>query len=143
LRKLLVLLSTAAVVACGPLVMLPGGKLSGGVKPVPADWSFSDSIDTVQLETRPRDPYSVNVWGTAAGADFYIGGSKKNRWIAHIAEDPNVRLKLGDDVYELRAELTDDPADLDAFLAAVKRKYDFEPEPDQRAEAVLLKLEAR
>ena len=55
----------------------------------------------------------------------------------------NVRLKLGDDLYELHATLTTDTSELDAFLAALKRKYDFEPEPDQREESTLFRLESR
>ena len=31
-----------------------GGELSGTVKPAPSDWSFTDSVETVQLETRRR-----------------------------------------------------------------------------------------
>ena len=56
----------------GPVVMLPGGKLSGTVQPPPADWAFSDDVDNIQLETRPDDPYSVNLWGVGVGATFYI-----------------------------------------------------------------------
>lgn len=133
-----------ACVGCGPLVMVPGGELSGSLKAIPADWSFSDAIETVQLETRPADPYSVNVWGVGLGSLFYVAaGDAESRWALHIAEDPNVRLKLGDDLYELHATHTTDASELDAFLAALKQKYDFEPEPDQRDEATLFRLEPR
>ena len=50
---------------------------------------------------------------------------------------------IGENLYDLPAVGTDDPAELDAFLAAAKRKYDFEPEPEQRAKAALFRLEAR
>ena len=45
----------------GPVVLLPGGKLNGETRPVPADWAFAGDYGTAQLETRPEDPYSVNV----------------------------------------------------------------------------------
>jgi len=79
----------------GPMVMIPGGQLSGTVQPVPSDWSFSDEFDDVQLETRPSDPYSVNIWGVADGARFYIvsGRGLESAWAKHIDEDPNVRLR--------------------------------------------------
>lgn len=130
--------------ACGPLVMIPGGELSGTPQPTPAEWSFTDEIETVQLETLPEDPYSVNVWGVAMGSGFYVAaGDPGSRWAQNIGADPRVRLKLGEDLYELQAVRTDDPAERDAFLAALKRKYDFEPEPEQRSQAALFRLEPR
>jgi hypothetical protein len=141
---ILAVLSLLAVSACGPIVMIPGGQLSGTPKPVPPNWSFSDSIDTVQLETRPDDPYSVNVWGVAAGPFFYLAaGNSESTWAQHIQSDPHVRLKLGDDIYQLVARAIDDPAEREVFLAALKRKYDFEPDPDERDAAMLFRLEAR
>ena len=126
---------------CGPLIMIPGGQLAGQAKPAPDDWGFSDAIETVQLETRPADPYSVNVWGVGVGPVFYVAaGEATNRWAQYIDEDPNVRLKLGEDVFELRAVATEDPADLELFLAGVKRKYDFEPDAEQRDKSRLFRL---
>lgn len=132
------------LLACGPLVMIPGGELSGTPQPAPADWSFTDEIETVQLETLPEDPYSVNVWGVGVGSRFYVAaGDPDSRWAQNIGEDPHVRLKLGEDLYELQAVRTDDPVERDAFLAALERKYDFEPEPEQRSQAALFRLEPR
>ena len=133
------------LVACGPLVMIPGGALSGSVQPLPSDWSFTDAVKTVQLETRPGDPYSVNVWGVAARDAFYVasGRGAEAAWARHIAADPRVRLRVGEDLYELEAVRTDDAAELDAFLAAAKAKYDFEPEPDQAEDAILFRLQPR
>ena len=136
----------AFVLGCGPLVMVPGGELSGTVKPVPSDWSFTDAVDTVQLETRPEDPYSVNVWGVAAGDAFYIasGRGESATWAKHIAADPRVRLRVGEDLYELSAVRTADEGELDAFIAAAKKKYEyFEPDERQRREAILFRLEPR
>ena len=49
-------------VGCGPFVLLPGGRLDGSPAPTPSNWSSTSEVDTVQLETRPEDPYSVNIW---------------------------------------------------------------------------------
>ena len=142
-----VLLFAAGVFAsgCRPLVMIPGGELSGTVKPAPSDWSFTDDVETFQLETRPDDPYSVNVWGIGVGDAFYVasGRGASAAWAKHIAEDPRVRLRVGDDIYELAAVRTGDAAELEAFLAVARQKYDFEPEPEQREEAVLFRLDPR
>lgn len=129
---------------CGPIWMLPGGELGGNVAPVPSDWAFSDAAETVQLETRPGDPYSVNIWGVGVGERFYVAaGDASSSWATHIAEDPNVRLKVEDSIFELRATRIEDEAEIEVCLAAIKRKYDFEPKPEQRGEATLFRLEPR
>lgn len=140
------LIALLLALGCGPLVMIPGGALSGAVKPVPGDWSFTDSVETVQLETRPEDPYSVNVWGVAAGGGFYIasGRGESAAWAKHIAADPRVRLRVGEDIYELRAVHTTDEAEINAALEAIQKKYeDFEPDEEQRQQAILFRLEPR
>lgn len=137
---LLLLIATA----CGPLVMVPGGQLDGTPSEAPSDWSFSDAVEVVQLETNPDDPYSVNIWGVASGGDFYVAaGDRESQWAQNMNADPRVRLKIGDALYELRAEATNDEADLDRFLTAAKKKYDFELEEGQREEAALYRLIAR
>ena len=144
MRLLIVAFVAAVLLACGPLVVIPGGRLSGETTSVPADWSFSDEVQTVQLETRPADPYSVNVWGVAVGEDFYVASAKAdNAWAEHIAADDRVRLRIGGAIYEMRAERDDTPKAREHFLAAAAAKYDFEPEPDQTSEAVLFRLVAR
>ena len=143
-RLVMASLGLLIAVGCGPIAMIPGGALSGDVKPTPTDWSFSDSVETVQLETNPDDPYSVNVWGVGDGAHFYIAaGDKTNEWAENLRHDPRARLRIGDDLYELRAIEVHDDAQLDTFLAAAKQKYDFEPEPEQRANAALFRLGPR
>ena len=69
----LVLMLTASITACsGPFVLLPGGALEGSTVAIPDSWAFTDAVKTVQLETRPVDPYSVNVWVIAIGENLYI-----------------------------------------------------------------------
>ena len=144
MRTLALVLSLFSLLACDPLVMIPGGRLSGDTKPVPASWAFTDAVETVQLETRPGDPYSVNIWGVAAGDDFYVASGKSdNTWAQAIAADDRVRLRVDGSIYELRAVRDDTTEGRDRFLAAAQAKYDFEPEPDQAADAVLFRLVAR
>ncbi len=148
LRRLPLALAAIALLALacgGPFVMIPGGELSGTVEPAPSDWSFSDSVDDVQLETRPDDPYSVNVWGVADGDRFLIasGRGMESAWARHIVDDPRVRLRIEGRLFELEARRSDAPEDVDTFLEAARRKYDFEPDPDQRDEAVLFVLTRR
>ncbi len=141
---LTLLLAGLLLAGCGPIVMIPGGALRGAVQSPPADWSFTDAEDTVTLETRPDDPYSVNVWGVAAGDRFFIAaGDATSTWARNIEANPLVRLKIADAIYELRATATTDPADLEAFLVAVRKKYDFDPDAEQRESSTLFVLEPR
>jgi hypothetical protein len=131
--------------ACGgPIVMLPGGELSGTLTAVPSDWSFTDSVETLQLETRPSDPYSVNIWGVGMGDRLYIAcGDRENRWCSYISEDPNVRLRVNDSIYELRAELVESDSERDAFLAVLRKKYDREVTSEEQGRALAYALTAR
>ncbi len=127
-------------------MIFPGGELSGEVRPVPKDWSFSDAFENVQLETRPDDPYSVNIWCVAVGKRLLIASGKgmENAWAKHIAANPQVRLRVGDDIFELRAVRSDDLLDRRRFLAGARIKYDdFEPDEDEADAAVLFLLERR
>lgn len=132
--------------ACGPLGPMPGGRLSGEVADPPSDWSFTDAQKNVQLETRPSDPYSVNIWGAAVGDRFYVASGKggETAWAANIEQDPDVRLRVGKTLYELRAVRVDDDAgERGRFLAALKRKYDYSPDAEDSSQAWLYRLEPR
>jgi hypothetical protein len=63
--RLATALTLSMILGCGPFLLLPGGKLDGVAQSAPADWSIADEVDTVQLETNPHDPYSVNIWAAA------------------------------------------------------------------------------
>ncbi len=131
---------------CGPIGPFPGGSLSGDVATaLPTDWSFADEEKTVQLETRPSAPYSVNLWGVSIGDRFYLasGSGGEAKWVEHIAKDPNVRLRVGGTIYELRAARVSNETHSERFLEALKRKYDWEPSVRERDEAWLFRLDPR
>jgi hypothetical protein len=133
------------LVACDPLVMIPGGRLSGPVVPPPENWSFTDAIDTVQLETRPADPYSVNVWCIAVDDDLFViaGSGLETTWAQHIASDDRVRLRVAESIYELRAIPDNGTATREAVLLAVQEKYDFDAEDEDTGQAIVFRLEPR
>jgi hypothetical protein len=143
MRLAIVILLLLGLPACGPLVMIPGGELSGKVQRAPSDWSFSDDFKIVQLETRPAAPYSVNIYGVAVGSDIYIAASKPdNQWARNIADDDNVRLRIGEEIYELRAVRDHSPEARERFVAGLKRKYDYEPEEGEAYNPALFRLVA-
>jgi hypothetical protein len=131
--------------ACQPMGPMPGGELSGAVAPAPADWTAADAAEIVQLETRPDSPYSVNIWGVGIGPAYYIAaGAGETTWTANIAADPNVRLKVGEVIHELRAVKVTDAAELDIVRAAYVRKYEMsDDQREQSGSATVFRLEAR
>ena len=55
-----------------------------------------------------------------------------------------MRLRVGEDLYELSAVRTADEVEMTAFIDAARKKYDdFEPDERQRKEAILFRLEPR
>lgn len=135
----------ASIPGCsGPTVLVPGGALEGTTTPVPAEWSFTDEVSTVQLETRPADPYSVNIWVIALGPSLYVhAGTNRSAWVEHMEADPNVRLRVGEEIYELTAARVTEQGELDRFADAYERKYDRRPRNETVAEVYLYRLTAR
>jgi hypothetical protein len=112
----------------GPVLWLPGGELSGEVaREIPDDWSFlSDPF--VDLETRPSDPYSVELNYTVRDGRLYIDPAEGRRWLDFIREDPRVRVRFDGVIYPLVAVPVDDPSEREGFPAD-RFIYRLEPRP--------------
>jgi hypothetical protein len=99
----------------GPFVVFPGGELSGEViTEAVSDWSFVDSW-FLDLETRPEDPYSVEINYTVKDGQLYIDPSEGRRWLEHIRADPRVRARFENRIYPLKAVLVGRPGELEGF----------------------------
>ncbi len=108
----LVLLATGCG---GPFLVFPGGELRGETVAEPVDdWSFVDSW-FVDLETRPGDPYSVELNYIVKDGRLYIDPAEGRAWLEHIREDPRVRVRFGGKIYPLKAVLVGKPGELDGF----------------------------
>lgn len=119
-----------------PVDRRPGLRLTGEVVEGPVeDWSFSDDHAEIFLKTRPPWllPHSVTIVATSLDGDLYVHARnpEKKRWVGHVARDPRVRLKIGEQVYERRLELVEDPARQERIYRDFAEKYGWEP---QRAE---------
>lgn len=144
--SLVLLALTTILLGCGgPFVLLPGGALEGATEPVPESWAFTDTVDTVQLETRPAERYSVNIWLTAADdGNLYVhAGAHRSRWVEHLEADPRVRVRVGESIYELAAARVREQPEFDRFAEAYERKYGLRPRNEDVAEAYLFRLGRR
>jgi hypothetical protein len=135
----------AVLVGCnGPFVLLPGGALDGATTAAPDDWSFTADVDTVQLETLPSDPYSVNIWVIGLGEHLYVhAGASRSTWVENMEADPNVRMKIEDSLYELTATRVESQEEFDRFSEAYEQKYGNPPRNGSVVEAYLFRLAAR
>ncbi len=145
LLLLVALVLAASVAGCdGPFVLLPGGTLGGSTVATPDSWSFADEVDTVQLETRPADPYSVNIWVVALGNNLYVhAGANRSTWVENMEADANVRLQVEGAIYELEASRVKGQDEFDRFSDAYEQKYGRRPRNEDVEEAYLFRLQAR
>jgi len=143
--RILLCISILALTGCGPVFTIPGGALSGQLRDTPDDWTISQAFETIQIQTNPEDPYSVNIWGVDIAADFYIAasGAADSNWGVKLTEDPAVLLKLGDDLYELNARRIEDTHVIDAVEARYIEKYDLDPDDNFIHSAWVFRLDPR
>ena len=153
----LALIAAIVATACEPVFVFAGGALSGSEEPAPDNWTFSRDVDTVQIETRPSDPYSVNVWGVAVESFVYVAASDggESRWAREIEADPRVRLKIGERLFALQAtRLTADAREgetaseganeeIARVVDAYVEKYDLDPDESFVGGAWVFRLQAR
>lgn len=131
--------------ACdGPFLTIPGGALEGSARPVPSDWVFTDEISTIEVETRPTDPYSINIWAVAMDDRLYLhAGANRTRWVRNLEAEPSVRVRIEGSVYDLTASRVRDPGEFADFSDAFERKYDQRPRNENVAEAYVFRLSRR
>ncbi len=115
-KVFLVVAALAASLACGgPFFVIPGGELSGEVVSEPvSDWSFvTDRF--VDLETRPADPYTVELNYVVKDGQLYIDPAEGRSWLELMRAVPRVRVRFCDMIYPLRAVLVGRPGELEGF----------------------------
>ena len=145
LRKLIAACALVLTAGCEePFIVFAGGELSGEVVAPPEDWSSLDQVDTVQLETQPEDPYSINIWIASVGDDLYVAtGEDGTNWTEHLAEDPLVRLRAEGQIYELRARPIFDRAERARVSRAYVGKYDLDEDDNWVMRGQIFRLDRR
>jgi hypothetical protein len=112
----LIALLLPTTLACGgPRLIFPGGELSGEVVSEPvADWSSLTEL-FIDLETRPDDPYSVQLNYVVRDGKLYVDPAEGRRWLEHIRADSRVRARFSGKIYPLTAVLAGRPGELEGF----------------------------
>ncbi len=116
----------------GPKDRRPGMRLPGEVTPTPSDWSFTSDHPEIAIEVRTPYflPHSVTIVCGTLDGNLYVGASnpETKRWPGWVDRDPDVRLKIGEKVYEVRLAPLDDEAQLALLRTAYASKYEL-PDP--------------
>ncbi len=140
----LVTLSATGVGCNGPFGLLPGGRLQGEASSAPSGWAFAGEYGTIQLETRPEDPYSVNLAFTILKGRLYINaGDTETQWVKNITANPLVRLRMEGVLYDLRAERVTDAAEIAAFGKVWASQSMFLRDPSKLDEVWIYRLASR
>ena len=131
---LFLLLVVARISGLEPTTSRPGLWLKGDLVTTPvADWSFTDQIQNVEIQTNSRYllPHSVTIdcvsnKGQLYLFSFYAAGltyPHGRRWNENVARDPHVRIKIADKLYDRTLVLATDPAEQEAVHEATLKKY--------------------
>lgn len=129
---LLLITCTAVLSGCAePFIVFAGDALTGEVSDPPADWTALNEEEIIQLETRPDDPYSVNIWMVAHGPDLYVAtGNDPTNWSKNIDNNPDVRVRIRGVIYELEAHRVDDLEEKSRIGKEYVRKYNVDEDED-------------
>lgn len=132
MKRRLGLLGLALTLGCGPV---PGGSLEGELAPAPAAWTdaLGGERAMCEIESRPADPHSIQLECFARDGALYVQSHRwalakwwPESWAAIWLREPDVRVRIGGSIYELRAARVSDAALREAMLK--ERGYD--PVPD-------------
>ncbi len=111
-----------------PGLRLPGEVHQQAVK----NWSFTEDSGEIFIETVTSYwiPHSVTAWCVTVGNELYVYAeyADKKRWVANVARNPNVRLKIKDKVYEQKLVPVTDPTTIASIASGFVRKYEYEEE---------------
>ena len=103
----------------------PGLRLGGSGATAPASFGFVQESEVIQLEAWGLLlPRVVNIWGIGFDDALYVWGDLESGWVRRVAERPDeVRVRVGDNVYELRATRVNDASEKKRVVAAYQAKY--------------------
>ena len=104
----------------------PGLWLKGEPVTTPvADWSFTNNIQTIKIQTQTPFllPHSVSIWCAVNNGNLYVTSYRGRMWVEDIIRDPHVRLKIGGQIYDRNMALVTDPDEKAAVLQAKGKKY--------------------
>ena len=130
LASLALLLVVLRITGLNPHDAIPGLWLTGDLVTTPlTDWSFTDQVPTIKLQTQSRFllPHSVTINCVAYNGSLYVTSTypagRPRGWNVNVMRDPHVRIKIGDKLYDRTLVVVTDPAERQGLLEAKAKKY--------------------
>jgi len=127
LKALLAAAALLALGACEPQDRRPGLWLQGEAKPYPDDWSFTDEHMEIAIQVAAPYflPHSVTIVCGSHEGELIVGANRPEtkNWPAWVDDDPNVVLKVGQNLYEARLTRINDPLMIANAVRAYASKY--------------------
>jgi len=131
---LVLVLLVLRITGLDPKERRPGLWLRGNVVTTPvADWSFTDNIPTILIQTRTWYllPHSVTIDCSTYKGQLYLSTvyrsaveySLGRNWNANLLRDPHVRIKIGNQLFDRTVTLVTDPDEKEGALQTKAKKY--------------------
>jgi len=138
-------LALAALACSVPFGPFAGGHLPGPVTAGPIqDWSFA-TMSTLQLETRPDDPRSLNLHFVEEGPRLWTATilGDASEWARDVLADGRVRVRVGDRIYERQAVRVSDAAEIQRVADLYREKYTVVFDVAARDTTLVFRLDPR
>jgi hypothetical protein len=140
---LMIALAVLSITGLDPKQRRPGLWLKGDVAAtLPSDWTFADKYQTLLVETHPwyLIPHSVTIYFVTHDGHLYLHadyppGQKfpgGKGWITAVARNPNVRVKIGNRVFDGHVVMVTDRTEYDALFETFRAKYPRSPYSNYR-----------
>ena len=131
---LVLLLVVVSITGFEPRQRTPGLWLKGNLVTTPvSDWSFTDQVSTVEVQTRTWYllPHSVTTYCVVYQGQLYLDSfyppgveyPHGRSWNENVARNPHVRLKIGNNLYDVTLSHVTDPAEKTALRELKAKKY--------------------
>ena len=129
---------------CAEYLPISSGALEGRVLPLPPSLDRITQDKIIQLETGTSEAYSVNLWIVEVSGYLHVyAGDNKAKWVENMEQNSNVRLRSGDEIFELEASRVNDPEIFDLFAEAWEAKYGNRPQNESVEQTYLYRLSPR
>ena len=116
------------VALAAPIGPMPGIRLGGNSATAPAQWSSLALPEEVRLATSAGVlPHVVIIWVVESDNHLYVIGAPDSTWVDGATRAPDVRLRIGDNAYDMRATRIESGRE-DIFQMYIDRYKDNYPD---------------
>ena len=67
--------------------------------------------------------YEVTIWFVADGDAIYLNGNADTQWPRNLQANPQITMRIGQQIFSGEAELVTEPADRERIFVMIARKY--------------------